>query len=526
MNITANSESKAQTIAEFTSYLGSYWSSIRLVGWIGQDKVNNKTTLYTKWQRNQWNYWIYNNDSHSYTAKLDGKTSTDNFAFTFSQNNGISDLTTAKKITVSHNSSGEFTGNLVVNAYFETNSSTHAWGTVSSTVSVTFPTITVKPAPSPSDHDEPLPDPPADLGSEDSQYFYVYCDNKLLYAAGLQEYPLIDPKLTLEVNRAGSFEFTLPKSSVMYDEVHLLKSTIDVRMGNYVIWRGRPLKPQRDMLNNKKWICEGFLAWLSDRQLLPYKYTNIEIADLCKEFLTRYNSRATDDRKIIYKYTDFSGKVTIEQENNSDAWTEFNNVLLNGLGAFAVPYLTKSETGVQLLSSYARTSSQVIQFGTNLVDYEDYIDGSQIFTAVRPFGKEVDGERIGLTNPSFVINQSAIDRYGRIEKTVFFDEITDVAKLRTEATKYLNEGIQEAMTITLKAVDLHLLNVNIARIRLGDMVRVVSVPHGIDAYFLCTKIVYDLAHPKNNIYTFGATQLTISSLTETNRNKYVITEGA
>lgn len=531
MNITATSEAKAQVILESKSVMaGTDWySSVRLVGWISQDRVNAKTTLYTKWQRDQYNYYPYSDDSHQYSVTFGGSTLKDSFALHQSKSNGTADLSTKQKVTVSHNSSGEYTGNLSASGF-------KCWEDFSfSNISITFPTITVV-TPDPEDEDAPDEggDPPAEIEDDNSSFFYIYCDKKLLYAAGSQDFPLVNPKLTLEVNRAGSLVFTIPVTAEMYDEVKLLKSTIDVRMGDTVIWRGRPLKPQRNTLNNKTWTCEGFLSWLSDRQLLPYKFpengTSGSATDLCKRYLSRYNSRATDDRKIVFKYSDFSGKVTVEQTNHSDAWTEFNNVLIQGLGAYVVPYLTKSETGIMLRSAYGSKSTQVIQFGTNLISYDDYIDGSAIFTAVRPYGKETETNgvksRLGLTGSSFIVNEAAVERYGRIEKTVFFDEITTEAALRKAATEYLNEGIKEALSITIKAVDLHLLNVNINRIKVGDWVRVVSVPHGLDSYFLCSKIVYDLAHPKNNVYTFGATQTTISEMAEVGRNKYVITEGA
>ena len=529
MNITATSESKAQVIAEFKSIYGDWYSAIRLVGWISQDRVNAKTTLFTKWQRDQYNYWPYNDDSHQYKVTFGGEELKKSFAFPQSKTNGVADLTALQKVTVQH-TNGEYTGNLTASGVFETSSSSHAWGNVSQTVSITFPTITVI-TPDPTDTDEPAVDPPAEIVDDTSSFFYIYCDKHLLYAANVPDYSLINPKLTLEISRAGSLEFTVPVTAEMYDQIHLLKSTIDVRMGNTVIWRGRPLKPQRDILNNKRWTCEGFMSWLSDRQLLPYKWpeegsSNKSASDLFKKFLSRYNSRATDDRKIVFKYSDFAGNVTVEQKNHSDAWKEIDDIFIKNLGAFVVPYITQTETGVMLRSAYGSVSTQVIQFGTNLVDYDDYIDGTQIFTAVRPFGKEVNGSRIGLTGSSFIVNDAAVERYGRIEKTVFFDEITTEAALRKAATEYLNEGIQEALSITIKAVDLHLLNVNINRIKVGDWVRVVSVPHGLDSYFLCSKIVYDLAHPKNNVYTFGATQSTISQMTEVGRNKYVITEGA
>ena len=59
------------------------------------------------------------------------------------------------------------------------------------------------------------------------------------------------------------------------------------------------------------------------------------------------------------------------------------------------------------------------------------------------------------------------------------------------------------MTLTVKAIDLNLLDVNYERIRLGDWVRDVSPPHNLDKWFQCTKIVYNLIDPEKTEYVFG-----------------------
>ena len=82
------------------------------------------------------------------------------------------------------------------------------------------------------------------------------------------------------------------------------------------------------------------------------------------------------------------------------------------------------------------------------------------------------------------------------------------------------------MTLSVKAVDLHLLNPAIERIRIGDQIRVISVPHNVDAYFMCTKAVIDLQDAGHTIFTLGSTQRTISELTDPSYKKFVITEGA
>ena len=68
-----------------------------------------------------------------------------------------------------------------------------------------------------------------------------------------------------------------------------------------------------------------------------------------------------------------------------------------------------------------------------------------------------------------------------------------------------------ATTIELTAIDLHLADVDIDQIRLGDMIRAVSKPHGLDRYMLVSKREYDLLEPEEDKIVLGDA---ISTLTE------------
>ena len=61
-----------------------------------------------------------------------------------------------------------------------------------------------------------------------------------------------------------------------------------------------------------------------------------------------------------------------------------------------------------------------------------------------------------------------------------------------------------SVNLTLKAVDLHLVDINTESIFVGDYVRVISPPHGIDTLFQCIKIEFDIMEPDKSVYTFGA----------------------
>ena len=80
----------------------------------------------------------------------------------------------------------------------------------------------------------------------------------------------------------------------------------------------------------------------------------------------------------------------------------------------------------------------------------------------------------------------------------------------TKGKAYLDDGITMAVSLKVKAVDLHLADVNTEMISVGDEVRGVSPPHDIDTYFLCTKIELDLLTPDNSVYEFGVSFSTLT----------------
>ena len=106
-----------------------------------------------------------------------------------------------------------------------------------------------------------------------------------------------------------------------------------------------------------------------------------------------------------------------------------------------------------------------------------------------------------------------------------FSDIYDPDTLLEEAKKYLQTCINLAITIELTAVDLHMIDVDINSIRLGDLVPCISTQHGImstfgdvSTYYLVSKYELDLENPTNNKITLGRT---ISTLTDKQVNDSV-----
>ena len=90
-------------------------------------------------------------------------------------------------------------------------------------------------------------------------------------------YILLNPNLEIELNTAGSFDFTMPPCHTFYDDIHPITSTIEVYEDEDLLWFGRPMEIKTDFLKNKQVYCEGALSFFNDTVQRPHEYDSIYV---------------------------------------------------------------------------------------------------------------------------------------------------------------------------------------------------------------------------------------------------------
>lgn len=342
--------------------------------------------------------------------------------------------------------------------------------------------------------------------------YAIYSDDELLYAPDMANlgYIVTDAQLTTEINKAGSLEFTVPVTNPNYNAYSKLKSIIRLEQDGTEIWRGRVLDDTKDTDLNKDVMCEGELAFLNDMNVRKYDYSSgISVVDYFN-WVMRYYRGASSYRSIK------AGNVTVPNttlkikmdEATNTCLNELNTNLVGAIGGYLRLRRSNGQSYLDYIDAYSQTSNQVIEFGSNILSIEEYIDASDVYTVIIPFGKRDDnGNRVNITSVNngsdFIESSQGASLFGRIDRSVVWDDVTDPNVLKQQAQSVLNSAIEMATTITISAVDLHLIDVNTDVIQLGDWVRVVSPPHGIDSDFLCSKVVINLQNPDQSQYTFG-----------------------
>lgn len=106
--------------------------------------------------------------------------------------------------------------------------------------------------------------------------YSIFADGNLIYSpvVAQQGYAVQDPVLNMEVNKAGSLEFTVPVTNPSYNSYQKLKTIITIEKDGEVYWRGRVLNDQKDTYLNKSVFCEGELAFLNDGCIRPYSFVS------------------------------------------------------------------------------------------------------------------------------------------------------------------------------------------------------------------------------------------------------------
>lgn len=358
--------------------------------------------------------------------------------------------------------------------------------------------------------------------------YRVLCDNKVLHDIRDEEYMLLEPKISLELNKTGNFDFSILPRHPNADVINKLKSKIEVYEDSELLFAGRSLTDEIDFQRTGQIACEGELAFLLDSVqrkniFRTNKFQPISSnIDIFKNIIAEHNQQVEDSKKFTIGTIDID---RVDKINNFDANYEKTWDLINTNFIEKYPgYLrVRYQNGVRYLDyvkQYGKVSNQVIRFGENLLDLKKYTKAENIKTAIIPMrgGNVTIKNATGHNGTDYIYNQTAVDLYGWIFEKVDFPDASDPNTLFQKAQEYLKSCINLAITIELTAVDLHMIDVDINAIRLGDLVPCVSQQHGllstmgdVSTYYLVSKYEIDLENPANNKITLGRT---ISSLTD------------
>lgn len=367
-------------------------------------------------------------------------------------------------------------------------------------------------------------------------------DHPLLYDSG---YVVINPEIEQELNAQGSLKFTIANTHPQYSLIKQIGTIVTAYNGTDEVFRGRVLDTTRDFYNNIEVYCEGQLAFLCDSLMQPFAFKG-SVTEFMTVLINNHNSQVDATRQfqlgnVTVTDPDDNGVLVRSSDSALTTWEIVNSRLLDMLGGYLFVRKSGSDYYIDYLADIAMVDSatQTIKFGENLLDLEEYISADDVVTCLMPFGAKIEedgtnandydtyqeepedsgttlwhGNRVTIRSVNggalSIMDASGVALWGKIWGTEVWDDVTEPANLLKKAKAWLADKIKSSTTMTLTAVDLHLVDVDIERINLGDYVKVYSKPHSLNRYMSCISLHIEPKHPDNSTITLGATAQTLT----------------
>lgn len=345
-----------------------------------------------------------------------------------------------------------------------------------------------------------------------------------------------DPKVHLAVDKAGEMSFLLQPEHPYVDKIRKMSGVVELTDGATPIYRGRITRDTIDFYGVHTVETEGLLACLNDSIIEPFAYPEDFTED------TGYQEAAASGNVVEYLFYWLLGQhnaqVSVEQQLKPGTCTvtDPNNYITRSSTDYQTTMeairgkLFGSSLGGHLLIRYEAdgnyldyyadlplTNTQPVEFAANLLDLTTELDGTDIYTAILPLGK--DGLTIAelsdtdltddlVKNGKIIYSKSGIAAHGRITRCIKWDDVTVPANLQTKAKAALaDNGLAMPETITVRAVDLGWQDA-VQHFRIGRMTLLASTPHGYRASYPLLELSPDILDPGNTQITMGATRAT------------------
>lgn len=347
--------------------------------------------------------------------------------------------------------------------------------------------------------------------------YRVVLDGNDIYS-NYPDMTLLNPKVDIKLNEAGSCDFTMPYNHKYYDSPHILTSDVEVYEDGDLIWYGRVLENEVAMNKNKTVSCEGAFAFFIDSIQRPYIFEETTVHAFFRYLVSVHNGQVPENRQFIVGEITVDDKTIYRELNYETTKDAIQSMCLDAEGGYLVFRKSHGVNYVDWLTNIPYIGSQPIQFGLNITDISNRVSGANVVSVILPLGKEIDGTKLTITEINdghdWIENPDAVALFGRITKVVEFSDIGTRTELKNAAQNWLNNQSYEPFTINCSAAELHYLDGSYTAFRTGQLVQVTSTPHLINKVMPITSINISLDSPVKNLTVGTQEKRDLSEITK------------
>ena len=346
----------------------------------------------------------------------------------------------------------------------------------------------------------------------------AYADGGLFYDSRLGEYLLTGLSVTAGLNKSGTASIVMPPNHPAYNAFTGWRTLVEIYKNGKLKFRGRALNPAEDFERSKVIVCEGERGFFRDSAIRPYLYQDTP-ANIFTDLVTQHNTQVEAFKQFVV------GTITVTDANDyvrmESSEAEKTSVVLDKLVERCGGYVTfttntAGQRVIHWLAELGYRSSQTIEFGQNLLDFSRSDGSTGPVTRLIPYGAkdQTTGERLTIESVNggldYIQDDLAVQLRGIITDTVVYDDVTVPENLLTKATQHLETAKKVITSLQLTAIDLSDMDRSIDDFEIGDLVQVVSRPHGLDEDFLLTDRTENLLQPDDGKVILGKELTTLT----------------
>ena len=352
--------------------------------------------------------------------------------------------------------------------------------------------------------------------------YKVKMDGEYLYHPWDMSRTISSGQLTLELGKNGTFDCDIPIENPLYNAMRQRRSIVEViryrtESGHICdeecIYRGVYINDADGMNMQREAETDGDMVFLNDSYQRPHNRTTTPQEEFTL-IISGHNAQVDVTKRFSIGVVEISGAAVARNVTGYQSTKDAIEELLETYGGYVITRCTDGNVYIDWLSEFSHQSGQDIRYGKNVIDITKYLKAEDLATRVIPLGKNNNGIPTTISSVNngldYLQDESAIEQFGIIEKTVEFPDIEDPQELKKAGMDWLNSNKGVVLTIEVTAADLAEIDINIEYLNVGDWVRCVARQYGIDAVMQITKMSLNILKISNSKITLGSTMQTFT----------------
>lgn len=348
-------------------------------------------------------------------------------------------------------------------------------------------------------------------------------EETLIHSAQGGELKLVSPVVSLDTKAVDSFEFWIYPDNPGYNQLNYLTTFIRVYDTHLRrnIFDGRVLQPTRDMDTDGSMyqdiMCEALEGFLHDSTSSFIEFTNQTAEKIFSSLIADHNGQVEAYKQLKVGTIDVpSTPITYCYTDDSvDTFTNLQNLLPD------YEFRVRHESDglyIDLSTAFGEQGSQSIEITKNITQITQSIDPTALVTVAKPIGATIENNsdtsgtdkgmpRLTISSVNngspYLVDQDLVNEFGRITKSVPFDQDTDPKVLKQHGQQFLASQTVAKIQLQVSVIDLNFIGKAPDELLRGNTYPVSALPLGLSGNWRIIQQTIDLMQPANNTVTMG-----------------------